>query len=195
MFVLLCLCVLCDVQESTSSPPPVIDLPNGNKLLIKPPYCVIPIKFQGFLQFRTADIRALGCTVNSSAEGPPNLQVQLWLHGPDPLAIPAGLAKHVKQLEQPPAQTIAALVEAFRLQADKDDMPKEGGDLLVLQLRARAKLYKYVNPFVMESNVRLSMVAMLQHLRGWRYLGVEKVSSMFFWPVCLCGNVLPAQAR
>jgi hypothetical protein len=161
-------------------PPPVINLPSGNKLLLKPPNSTIAMRFPGFLSFGVAAMRALGYTANSSAIKPPNIQVQLWLHGPDPPAVPACLAEHVQELEQPPAEAVAAVVEALWLRDDKGStMPKERGNLRVLQLHARAKLYEYVQPPAGNRAVKLS-IAVLHHFRGCRYLGVEKVSRLSF---------------
>jgi hypothetical protein len=104
------------------------------------------------------------------------MHVQLWLHGPDPPAVPPHLVGDVEQLQQPSAERAAAVVEALGLRADKEKMPEEGGNLLVLQLRAKAKLYESVVRCRNYKYVLLGTIRLLNHLGGCRYLGVEKVS-------------------
>jgi hypothetical protein len=156
--------------------PPVIDLPNGSKLLLRPPNSTISKGLKGTLKFPAAAIHALGYTANSSAKDPPNMNVQLWLHGPDAPAVPPHLAGDVEQLQPPPAEQAAAVVEALGLRADTGSVLEEAGNLLVLQVRAKAKLYKYVQQCRSYECVLLSKIKLLEHLTGCRYLGVEKVS-------------------
>jgi hypothetical protein len=116
------------------------------------------------------------------------MHVQLWLHGPDPPAVPPHLVGDVEQLQQPSAERAAAVVEALGLRADNENMPEEGGNLLVLQLRAKAKLYEYVVPASNHKYVVLGNIRLLKHLIGCRFLGVEKVSKTVSAHITCCGG-------